>query len=96
MEGLLCSFEDSRGWCCAAYTEVAIDYNAGYTGALARLAGYFADQQPFSDCGLDLGWSHPNASVVRPLGLRPVDVCLHDNSVMRHDITSCWCGERGP
>lgn len=64
--GLLRSFEDSRGWCCAAYTEVAIDYNAGYTGALARLAGYFADQQPFSDCGLDLGWSHPNASAVRP------------------------------
>ena len=62
---LACSFEDSRGWCCAAYTEVAIDYNGGYTGALARLVDYFQDQQPFSDCGLDLGWSHPNATAVR-------------------------------
>ena len=65
--GLLRSFEDSRGWCCAAYTEVAVDYNAGYTGALARLVDYFADQQPSSDCGLDLGWSHPNASAVWPV-----------------------------
>lgn len=59
------SFEDSRGWCCAAYNEVAIDYNAGFTGAVARLVDYYKDQRLFSDCGLDLGWDHPNATLVR-------------------------------
>ena len=63
---LTCSFEDSRGWCCAAYNEVAIDYNAGFTSAVARLVEFFDDQKPFSDCGLDLGWEHPNATLVRP------------------------------
>lgn len=58
------SFEDSRGWCCAAYNEVAIDYNAGFTGAIARLVDYYKDQRLFSDCGLDLGWEHPNATIV--------------------------------
>ena len=58
------SFEDSRGWCCAAYNEVAIDYNAGFTGAVARLVLYYQDQKLFSDCGLDLGWDHPNATLV--------------------------------
>jgi hypothetical protein len=59
------SFEDSRGWCCAAYNEVAIDYNAAFTGALARLVDYYTDSKPASDCGLDLGWSHANATLVR-------------------------------
>ena len=36
---LFCRFEDSRGWCCAAFNEVSIDYNAAFTGALARLVG---------------------------------------------------------
>ena len=58
------TFEDSRGWCCAAYNEVAIDYNAGFTGALARLVDYYKDQKLFSDCSLDLGWEHPNATLV--------------------------------
>lgn len=62
-----CSFEDSRGWCCAAYNEVAIDYNAGFTSAIARLVDYFEDQKPYSDCGLDLGWEHPNATLVSNL-----------------------------
>lgn len=61
------SFEDSRGWCCAAYNEVAIDYNAGFTGAIARLVDYYKDQRLFSDCGLDLGWEHPNATLVSHL-----------------------------
>lgn len=61
-----CSFEDSRGWCCAAYNEVAIDYNAAFTGALARLVDYYQDMHPFSDCSLDLGWSHANATLVSP------------------------------
>ena len=58
------SFEDSRGWCCAAYNEVAIDYNAGFTGAVARLVDYYKDQKLFSDCSLDLGWDHANATLV--------------------------------
>ena len=58
------TFEDSRGWCCAAYNEVAIDYNAGFTGALARLVDYYKDQKLFSDCSLNLGWDHPNATLV--------------------------------
>ncbi|KAI8815465.1 family 9 glycoside hydrolase [Cladochytrium replicatum] len=51
------------------YTEVTQDYNAGWTGALAGVIGYYmsADAgsisfKPFSDCTLDLGWNHPNAS----------------------------------
>ena len=58
------TFEDSRGWCCAAYNEVAIDYNAGFTGAVARLVDYYKDQKLFSDCSLDLGWEHSNATIV--------------------------------
>ena len=61
----MCRFEDSRGWCCAAYNEVAIDYNAAFTGALARLVDWYADSKPASDCGLALGWEHPNATLVR-------------------------------
>ena len=41
-----------------------MDYNAGFTSAIARLAEYFEDQKPFSDCGLDLGWEHANAPPV--------------------------------
>lgn len=64
--GVTCRYEDSRGWCCAAYNEVAIDYNAAFTGALARLVDFFTDMEPFSDCTLDLGWSHANATLVGP------------------------------
>ena len=59
-----CRFEDSRGWCCAAFNEVSIDYNAAFTGALARLVAFYDGMKPFSDCTLDLGWSHPNATLV--------------------------------
>jgi hypothetical protein len=43
---------------------VAIDYNAAFTGAIARLVDFYDNMQPFSDCTLDLGWNHPNASLV--------------------------------
>ena len=76
------SFEDSRGWCCAAYNEVAIDYNAGFTGAIARLVLYYQDQKLFSDCGLDLGWDHPNATLVSLLWPLLPHLLLH----------SCICG----
>ena len=61
----ICRFQNSRGWCCAAYNEVAIDYNAAFTGAIARLVDFYDGMKPFSDCSLDLGWTHPNASLVR-------------------------------
>ena len=61
----ICRFQNSRGWCCAAYNEVAIDYNAAFTGAIARLVDFYDGMKPFSDCTLELGWSHPNASLVR-------------------------------
>jgi hypothetical protein len=36
----------------------------GITGALAALSEYFTTMQTKQDdCGLDLGWSHPNATV---------------------------------
>lgn len=44
---------------------MAIDYNAAFTGAVARLVDFYSDMQPFSDCTLDLGWSHKNATLVR-------------------------------
>lgn len=78
----LCSFEDSRGWCCAAYNEVAIDYNAGFTSAVVRLVEYFEDQKPFSDCGLDLGWEHPNATLV---GVSSILFCLCCMAVHGYD-----------
>jgi hypothetical protein len=45
------------------WTEVTQDYNAGFTGALAALIDMYSPDKfsPASDCGLDLGWSHPNA-----------------------------------
>ena len=43
---------------------MAIDYNAAFTGAIARLVDFYDNMQPFSDCTLDLGWTHPNATLV--------------------------------
>jgi endoglucanase len=43
---------------------VSIDYNAAFTGALARLVAFYDGMKPFSDCTLDLGWTHPNATMV--------------------------------
>ena len=69
-------FEDSRGWCCAAFNEVSIDYNAAFTGALARLAAFYDGMKNFSDCTLDLGWTHPNATLVRHWPCRNAGFCL--------------------
>jgi hypothetical protein len=46
------------------YSEVTQDYNAAWTGAIAGLIDYYGSEnfEPFTDCDLDLGWSHPNAS----------------------------------
>ncbi|KAG2172253.1 hypothetical protein INT43_004794 [Umbelopsis isabellina] len=46
------------------YSEVTQDYNAAWTGAVAALIDYYGLEkfEPYTDCGLDLGWTHPNAS----------------------------------
>jgi endoglucanase len=47
-------------------TEVTQDYNAAFTGVNAAFIDYYGHSnfKAFTDCGLDLGWSHPNASNV--------------------------------
>ncbi|KAG8793235.1 hypothetical protein FRC12_003452 [Ceratobasidium sp. 428] len=46
--------------------QVTQDYNAAFTGLNAAMIEYYKSTgnefKPFSDCGLDLGWSHPNAT----------------------------------
>ncbi|CCO26481.1 similar to beta-1,4-endoglucanase [Rhizoctonia solani AG-1 IB] len=43
---------------------VTQDYNAAFTGLNAAMIEYYGGSnfKAFSDCGLDLGWSHPNAT----------------------------------
>jgi hypothetical protein len=43
---------------------VTQDYNAAFTGLNAAMIDYYGQTKfkAFTDCGLDLGWSHPNAS----------------------------------
>ncbi|CAE6439520.1 unnamed protein product [Rhizoctonia solani] len=44
--------------------QVTQDYNAAFTGLNAAMIEYYGGSnfKAFSDCGLDLGWSHPNAT----------------------------------
>ncbi|KAJ3128768.1 hypothetical protein HK098_003534 [Nowakowskiella sp. JEL0407] len=65
------------------YTEVTQDYNAAFTGALAGLIRYYTNKKggsgaevlkAFSDCNLDLGWNHPNATGKPSY---PADDCYH-------------------
>jgi hypothetical protein len=58
------------------YSEVTQDYNAAWTGAIAGLIDFYgADKfEPYTDCELDLGWSHPNASKAPAW---PADDCYH-------------------
>ena len=76
MKTVISRFEDSRGWCCAAFNEVSIDYNAAFTGALARLAAFYDGMKSFSDCTLELGWTHPNATLVRHQVKSNAGICL--------------------
>lgn len=52
------------------------DYNAAFTGLNAAMIDYYGHQnfKAFTDCGLDLGWSHPNASNFPNW---PADDCYH-------------------
>jgi hypothetical protein len=53
------------------YTEPTTEGQGGITGALAGLVQYFsAGISPVTDCNLDLGWGHPNATVA-PKGRPP-------------------------
>ncbi|KAG9104462.1 hypothetical protein FRC06_002118 [Ceratobasidium sp. 370] len=59
------TFKDDRS--SYEYTDKYIysdHYNAAFTGLNAAMIEYYGGSsfKPFSDCGLDLGWSHPNAS----------------------------------
>ena len=54
---------------------MAIDYNAAFTGAVARLVDFYDNMRPFSDCTLDLGWTHPNANLVCPNCAFSIDMC---------------------
>ncbi|KAG8900314.1 hypothetical protein FRB99_006119 [Tulasnella sp. 403] len=55
---------------------VTQDYNAAFTGLNAAMVDYYgaSNFKPFTDCGLDLGWSHPNASNPPQW---PADDCYH-------------------
>ncbi|KAG9047540.1 hypothetical protein FS837_002064 [Tulasnella sp. UAMH 9824] len=56
------SFVDNRAR--YEFTEVTQDYNAAFTGLNAAFIDYYGKSnfKAFTDCGLDLGWSHPNAT----------------------------------
>ncbi|KAF8607612.1 Six-hairpin glycosidase [Ceratobasidium sp. AG-I] len=56
------TFKDDRS--AYEFTEVTQDYNAAFTGLNAAMIDYYGSSnfKAFSDCGLDLGWSHKNAS----------------------------------
>ncbi|KAI8369109.1 Six-hairpin glycosidase-like protein [Choanephora cucurbitarum] len=58
------------------YSEVTQDYNAAWTGAIAGLIDFYGAEnfEPYTDCGLDLGWSHKNASAPPAW---PADDCYH-------------------
>ncbi|KAG8907722.1 hypothetical protein FRB99_002518 [Tulasnella sp. 403] len=75
----LISFLPLRGlmtvssWACLQVTQ---DYNAAFVGINAAMIDYYGQSnfKPFTDCGLDLGWSHPNASNPPQW---PADDCYH-------------------
>ncbi|GAB1520078.1 hypothetical protein RhiTH_003151 [Rhizoctonia solani] len=58
------TFKDDRS--SYEYTDKSLtqDYNAAFTGLNAAMIEYYgaSNFKAFSDCGLDLGWSHPNAT----------------------------------
>lgn len=58
------------------WTEVTQDYNSGLVGALAAMIDIYTPAKftPATDCGLDLGWSHPNASIAT---VYPTTDCYH-------------------
>jgi hypothetical protein len=45
------------------YAEPTTEGAGGFTGAVAALASYYTTSAPIDVCSLDLGWSHPNATV---------------------------------
>ena len=57
-----------------SYAEPTTEGQGGLTGALAGLVSYFSGQTAVNDCGLDLGWSNPNASAI-PGGVNNLQTC---------------------
>lgn len=58
------------------YTEQTTDGQTSFVNALAALAGYYSNNQTAgNDCGLDLGWTHPNATVIRGVSVNNTAVC---------------------
>lgn len=45
------------------YAEPTTEGQGGFTGAVAGLASYYTSSAPINLCSLDLGWSHPNATI---------------------------------
>lgn len=45
------------------YAEPTTEGAGGFTGAVAALASYYTTSAPIDVCSLDLGWSHPNATI---------------------------------
>ena len=43
--------------------EPTTEGQGGFTGAVAGLAAYYTGTAPINLCSLDLGFSHPNATV---------------------------------
>ncbi|KAI8814843.1 family 9 glycoside hydrolase [Cladochytrium replicatum] len=81
------------------YTEVTQDYNAGWTGALAGAISYYKGKgstfKPFSDCSLDLGWKHPNASEATRRQKWKSDDCYHTCAPCPVNLTSGGNGQSG-
>jgi len=45
------------------YAEPTTEGAGGFTAAVAALASYYTASAPIDLCSLDLGWSHPNATI---------------------------------
>ncbi|ORX95387.1 Six-hairpin glycosidase [Basidiobolus meristosporus CBS 931.73] len=67
-------FDDRTNY---VYTEVTQDYNAAFQGSLAGLIDWYGHSNfhAFSDCNLDLGWSHANVTGKPPQYAE--DDCYH-------------------
>ncbi|KAK9830768.1 hypothetical protein WJX74_006277 [Apatococcus lobatus] len=58
------------------YTEQTTDGQTSFVNALAALAGYYSNNQTASnDCGLDLGWTHPNATIIQGVSVNNTAIC---------------------
>jgi hypothetical protein len=59
------------------FTEPAVDYSAVFISAAAGLVDLYNIRTKTSDCGLNLGWNHPNARRAERQPRYPADDCYH-------------------